>query len=415
MDDAKASAPHIRLLEQFGYSVYVSHDPGGVGHGVLKLKPAAMIVNNRNPDNARQALEGLRQLQASGATSCPVVYVGDMDDTMVRLDAFRGGCSCFLPTAVSSMELAEAVDRLTGSVEGGNLRVLIVDNSRATTRYLASELRKANFDTECVNDPLSATMIMHAFDPELILMGLYMPGCNGEELAGIIRQDTRYDAIPIVYLSSEDDRQRQLDALRHGGDDFLVKPLKEGELVASISMRSSRFRRLRHKSERDSLTGLLNHAHMLDRIPSAMRWASTNDRPLSVCMIDIDHFKAVNDTHGHQIGDLVLKSLARLLRSHVVAPLSAGRVGGEEFMLLLPNTDADKAYIFVDAIRAEFSTVYQGPAGDNFRCTFSAGIATLGDHATAQDFRDAADEALYAAKRAGRNRSCNSVPLKQAA
>ncbi len=242
------------------------------------------------------------------------------------------------------------------------------------------------------------------FAPDLILIDLYMPGCNGMELAKVIRQLDAFVGIPIVFLSAEGDPDKQLFAMGMGADDFLTKPIRPHRLVSSVSSRVRRSLQLRSFMVRDSLTGLLNHTAIKDQLEHEVAQTKRRRTPLSFAMVDIDHFKQINDTYGHPAGDRVIKSLSRLLKQRLRETDVIGRYGGEEFAVILTNTDRGTAMKVLEAIREDFSQLHHLADGREFSATFSCGVADVSYFGDAAKLCDAADKALYKAKRAGRNR-----------
>jgi len=237
-----------------------------------------------------------------------------------------------------------------------------------------------------------------------------MPGCSGLELASIIRQQPSYVGIPIVFLSTEDENQKQVSALGLGADDFLSKPIEAERLVHAVSTRAARARRLRAGMLHDGLTGALNHSTVIDRLHSEISHAARQNTALATVLIDIDHFKTVNDTYGHLMGDQVLRSLTRLLRSRLRMTDSLGRYGGEEFLLILPDTSLDAALRLVNELRVLFSETQHQLGGRTFSVTFSAGVAAWSPGMHAAGIIDSADQALYRSKRQGRNRVTAAKP-----
>ena len=154
---------------------------------------------------------------------------------------------------------------------------------------------------------------------------------------------------------------------------------------------------------RDSLTGLLNHTTFKERLRAEAARAARQDKPLSVALIDIDHFKSVNDQYGHPVGDRVIKNISRLLRQRLRGADVIGRYGGEEFAVALPDTPLDKAVSVIDQIRATFAAIDQRAGNSGFHSTFSAGVAQCPPLTDSEALIKAADEALYAAKRGGRD------------
>jgi diguanylate cyclase (GGDEF)-like protein len=233
---------------------------------------------------------------------------------------------------------------------------------------------------------------------------MYMPECSGTELAKVIRHNERYVSVPIIYLSAEDDLDKQLDAMSEGGDDFLTKPIKPRHLIATVRTRAARARSLKARMVRDSLTGLYNHTHTLQLLEDARLRARRDGQPLTFAMLDIDHFKKVNDTYGHPMGDRVIKSLALFLKQRLRKTDQIGRYGGEEFAVVLADTDAQAAYRVLDDIRRRFAEIHYPAQPQDLCCTFSCGIAELTEDMDIKALSKHADEALYLAKHGGRNR-----------
>lgn len=239
--------------------------------------------------------------------------------------------------------------------------------------------------------------------PDMVLMDLYLPGCTGVELAQVIRQDRSYVSMPIVFLSTDTDVERQLEALDTGGDDFLTKPIGDQYLISAVQSRARRSRILDSVVSRDSLTGLLKHTRIKELLDTEVERVRRSGSALAVAMIDLDRFKAVNDNYGHQSGDAVLKSLARLLRERLRSADSAGRYGGEEFLAILPDTDAEGARRVMDEIREAFVGLeHESGVNDQvFQVTLSVGIAEFRGDVSAEALTTAADRALYRAKEGG--------------
>jgi diguanylate cyclase (GGDEF)-like protein len=240
------------------------------------------------------------------------------------------------------------------------------------------------------------------FSPEIIILDMYMPGCTGMEIARVIRQQDRFHSVPIIYLSGEEDVNKQLHAMSLGGDDFLTKPIEPKHLIATLHNRGRRARSMLALMIRDSLTGLFNHTHTLHLLDQEISRAAQKAQPLSFAMIDLDNFKKVNDTYGHPIGDRVLRSLSMFLKQRLRKTDHIGRYGGEEFAIIFPDTSVEDARNVLNEIRGRFGELQQ-PAGDrDFNVTFSAGVAGWQGESS-QSLCERADQALYRAKDEGRN------------
>ncbi len=280
---------------------------------------------------------------------------------------------------------------------------MIVDDDRELSDRYRLVLSGANMLVEVANDPLQLFDAMARFHPEVLVLDVNMPGCSGPELAQIVRFNDDWLRVPIIYLSAETDIAQQMSALIRAGDDFVTKPISDNSLIATVFARTQRARLLSNALSRDSLTGLLKHADIKEKVTIERERAMRTSKPFSVVMLDIDHFKKVNDTHGHAVGDNVIRALANLLRQRLRRVDSLGRYGGEEFLAVLPDCNGVQAVKIIDQIRQQFSLLsFVGEQGEFF-VSLSAGVACcMGS--TANEVMETADRALYNAKRNGRNR-----------
>lgn len=337
----------------------------------------------------------------------PIIFISHHHDVATRLFAVKAGGRGFLVRPLEFTNLIEKIDQLTTpSSEQIPYRILIVEDSRTQAQVINQHLKNAGMITEVLIDPLKINEALVEFQPDLILLDLYMPTCSGIDLARVIRQQDMFVGIPIVYLSAEEDLNKQLTAIRSGGDGFLTKPIAEQYLIDAVGARAQRSRTLRAEMIMDSLTETLNHTRILEQLELEIARAKRNKTALSFAMIDIDHFKTINDSHGHPVGDRVIKGLARLLKQRLRKSDSIGRYGGEEFAIILPQTEPETFYAKLDEIRRAFSNLLHRSSDPliEFSATFSAGIAQLGGNIqTVDDIVQAADKALYDAKAKGRN------------
>jgi diguanylate cyclase (GGDEF)-like protein len=334
----------------------------------------------------------------------PMVFVNGSGSLAARLQAVRMGAQAYLTDTSDAATLTDTLDRMALLKRRQAYRVLIVEDTVEMAQSYAIFLQQADMVTETVTDPLKTLDAIVEFNPELVLMDMYMPHCSGRELAAVIRQQDAYASLPIVFLSGESDIQTQLAAMSLGGDDFLTKPITPAHLVAAVSIRAERYRKLRSLVEKDSLTGLLNHTKIEERLNIEIARAQRNHTRLTYAILDIDHFKSVNDTYGHVVGDKVIKSLAHLLQQTLRKTDVIGRYGGEEFVVILDNTDATTGVAVMDKIRKKFATLEHCVGATRFKTTFSCGVAEYPQFLERDILHEAADKALYRAKNAGRNR-----------
>ncbi|MBT7286956.1 MAG: diguanylate cyclase, partial [Rhodospirillaceae bacterium] len=346
----------------------------------------------------------IEQLRATIGVECPVIVTTVHDDFAARLAAVRAGCDAFLLKPLEIPVIVQVLDAATNENDDEPQRVLMIDDDPDMTQFVSIILQSAGMILEGLTDPALVLQKIDAFSPELILIDLWMPSCNGREISAIIRQHPKYSNLPIVFLSGETDMELQLQAMDTGGDDFIAKPINPKYFVSAIRSRVTRFRGLRDQMVRDSMTGLFNYATTRQMLETEIERARRSGLPLSFAILDIDHFKAVNDTHGHGAGDEVIKTLSRILTSRLRRVDIVGRLGGEEFGVVLGNTPVIRAIGVMEDIRKAFEATTQQAEGDAFKVTFSCGIAEFPDFASGSELSEAADQALYEAKNTGRNR-----------
>ena len=391
-------------LEFFGLSAQALSSASAFRAAMAERHPSAILmeVDFAGPG---QGMVLASEAQAGLEQKLPLLFFSHEDvDTPTRLAAVRAGGLEFFTGALDASGLIERIEELTNVVQYEPYRALIIDDSRAQATHTERVLNSAGIVTRTLTDPIQAMAELADFQPDLIILDMYMPECSGTELAKVIRHNDRYVSVPIIYLSAEDDLDKQLDAMSEGGDDFLTKPIKPRHLIATVRNRAARARNLKARMVRDSLTGLFNHTHTLQLLEDARFRARRDGQPLAFAMIDIDHFKKVNDTYGHPMGDRVIKSLALFLKQRLRKTDHIGRYGGEEFAVVLPDTDAATAAKVLDEIRRRFAEIHYPAQPQDLSCTFSCGIAELHDNLDCNSLSKNADEALYVAKRGGRNR-----------
>ncbi|MBT9568996.1 MAG: diguanylate cyclase [Thiobacillus sp.] len=404
-DDLDLAGQLARQLESFNYAVRHFLSIHEAETAAQTQHPDLLIMDIMFPQQDENATEVLALRPTLRAMNCPLLFVTANDDFASRVRASRLGAAAYF---LKPVDIPKLVNRLAQVLDKRNApprRVLIVDDDRALATHYHLTLRAAGIESAVLDAPDNIIEFVSSFHPELILLDLHMPDFSGPELAGVIRQYDRWSTLPIVYLSAETDLDQQIDALGRGADDFLTKPIAEAQLVAAVRSRVDRARELDAQISRDSLTGLLKHASIKEALEIAVARAFRLHKPMTVAMLDIDHFKAVNDNYGHAVGDVVISSIAMLLRQRLRQTDVIGRYGGEEFVAILPECDSQDAFLLLEDIRQRFASIGFSHDGKPFFVTLSAGLAssTAFPGTTGAELLIAADQALYGAKREGRN------------
>lgn len=390
-------------LACFGYEARGFTEPQALRMAFLQRRPDAVIMDIHFPQGARAGIDVLLGLRLETGAPVPAVFLSSRSDFDARLGAVRAGGQAYFVKPVRANALVEALDTLTHHAQPEPYRVLIVDDEPAVADYHALILQQAGMLTHTLHDPRQVLHTLSTFRPDLVLMDMYMPHCSGQEVAAVVRQDVQYVGLPMVYLTAETDRQKLLGAMQIGVEGALSKPVDPQELIGAVAVRAERMRTLRGLMARDSLTGLFNHTVTTQLLERALAQAQRTGAQLSFVMLDIDNFKAVNDTYGHPVGDQVLITLARVLQQRLRSADIVGRYGGEEFAVILHNESAEGATHLIDVLRQDFARVNFYSGDQEFHCTFSAGVAAFPEYPHFEVLREAADQALYRAKHAGRN------------
>ena len=295
--------------------------------------------------------------------------------------------------------------------------ILIADDNPMNLKILTTRLAVEGYPTLTAADGEEALAVATAEQPDLILLDVMMPKIDGLEVCRRLKKDPTFPFTPIIMVTAMADAKDAVAGLDAGADEYLPKPVDQQALVARVRsmLRIKRLqdqleeknRELEQLSISDGLTGLFNHRHMHDLLQEEYERSGRTGEPLSVVMFDLDRFKQVNDTHGHQAGDAVLKELAAILRETAREIDKLGRYGGEEFMAILPGSDAEAGRTFAERVRQHVENQQFDIHADRaLRMTISAGVATYPENAADGPRRlvHYADQALYSAKNSGRNR-----------
>jgi diguanylate cyclase (GGDEF)-like protein len=389
----------LRHLRYFNIPTQVHTE---LGEAVLQCEATTLLIDHRHRSSAEmsamvQTLRGY--LAASCLIACDVPADFESQNSVLA-----AGCDYCFTVGTSPATLIDRIVRVNEAREEEPYRVLIVEDSKTAAAKIQRTLSEGGMQASVAHDPRSVLESMLQRQPDLVLMDMHMPGCTGVEVTRVLRQHSEFLSTPVVYLSGDTDVALQVDALRLGGDHFLTKPFNPVVLNAVVKSKIERYRALRRFMFCDSLTGLLNHTTCKQRLNSMATAANSGGTGFCVAMVDIDHFKHVNDTWGHPAGDQVIRSMAWLLKQRLRSTDVVGRYGGEEFVIMLPDSDSVQARALLDAIRHDFGCIVHEAGEARFQCSFSAGIAQWVDGENADTVLGRADAMLYRAKSTGRNR-----------
>ena len=387
--------------------------------------------------------EVCRRLKADPDTHhLPVLMVTALDQPSDRVEGLEAGADDFLTKPVDDVQLMSRVKSLvrlksltdelrarvlTGqdiamddarramdSINASGGQIVLIDSDARHAERIRGHLAADN-TVDLISDPAEAAMAVGATEYELALVSMDLGAFDPLRVCSQLRTSDRNRALPIILIAEESDRARVVRGLDLGVNDFIMRPVERNELLARVR---TQIRRQRYGVElrrsvsntlalavTDELTGLYNRRYFDRHLALMLDKAREQERDMAVMLIDMDFFKAVNDTHGHDIGDAVLREFADRLRRNIRGVDLACRFGGEEFVVLMPDTDYAQAQGVAERVRNAVADRSFEPGGRPLSVTISIGVAlNEHDHDTPESMLKRADVALYRAKHEGRNR-----------
>jgi two-component system cell cycle response regulator len=444
VDDIPAN---VKLLEARLSAEYFDVTTAYSGAEALALCERAecdiVLLDVMMPD--MDGFEVCKKLKSNPKTHhIPVVMVTALDQPSDRIRGLEAGADDFLTKPVTDVALVSRVrslarlkmvtdelrmraltskeigiqspERDAVAETGRNGKILVVDDRPSSYERIVATL-SAEHAVDVESDPAEALFHAAEGNYDLVIVSLGLKDYDGLRLCSQIRSLERTRSVPILAVAEADNNARLVRGLEIGVNDYLIRPIDKNEMLARVRTQIKKKRyteRLRDNVQMsiemaitDALTGLFNRRYMEMHLASLVEQAASRGKPIAVMILDIDYFKSVNDTHGHDAGDDVLREFAVRIRKAIRNIDLACRYGGEEFVIVMPETDIAVASMVAERIRRRIATepfpIQQG--AQSLEVTISIGIAAIGapgDNAAAILKR--ADTALYRAKRDGRNR-----------
>ena len=442
VDDIEANRKLLAAKLEAQYHTVLLAENGPQALEIAKAKdPEIILLDVMMP--GMDGYEVCRRLKADPVTNhIPVVMVTALSDTEDRVRGLDAGAEDFLTkpiddfvlnsrvnalirynTVTSELRQREASGLRSGamdSVDGEEVdrpaRVFVIDDNPRTSARVAGILRDAGHKVMTLLE--AGDMGELATErTDVLLLSLLSKSFDPLKLCAHFKSSDVTRAVSILLICDPLERAKAVKGLEIGASDMIMAPLDRQELLARIRTQTRRTRYveiLRERVDRglelsviDQLTGLYNRRYMNNQLQQLMHRAVMGGKPLSVMMLDIDHFKPINDTHGHQAGDEVLQELADRLRQNIRPMDVPCRPGGEEFLVILPETPGELAMAAAERVRRAIAAepFLVMSETKEIRVTVSAGVSSLlGAHDTIADMMKRADTALYQAKSGGRNR-----------
>jgi diguanylate cyclase (GGDEF)-like protein len=396
-------------IETSGYELTLLDSIDELKEVLAAYAPHLVIIDAPFLEALESIGDTIKAARARLGRRLALLAFSDSAELPVRLRAMRAGADGFIPLPAQSSEVMGRIAELLDADAADPFRVLIVEDDRAQAIFAESILRKAGMNTAAVTDPLAALDRLEGFNPELILMDLYMPNCSGMELTAIIREREAFINTPIVFLSGEHDEEKHFEALNAGGDDFLSKPIRPKHLISAVTNRVRRARALGRRAQaqnpKDPVTGLYQRAHVLDRLNAMLASEEAAGLSGGLLYVEIDGAGQIRERVGLTNFDALLNQIGAFIASHIEAKDLAARYGDTSFVLLCHSgDDAALAKLAADLRDRTAREVFEHE-GKTLTVSLGFGIcafaAGLGD---AGAMLNAAERALAEARAPGGNR-----------
>ncbi|MBN2618777.1 MAG: diguanylate cyclase [Spirochaetales bacterium] len=337
----------------------------------------------------------------------PIIYiVEDSSNNLLEHYSTMGIKDCLLRSDLTFTRINTIIDSLIKQkqldVGMSSLSVAIVDDSELSLKVVHNILKDENFTSVTLfSNPVELLKNYAYYD--LFFVDIVMPSISGDKLVGMIRKMSPNSI--VIAMSTVDNVKTISHVLNAGADDYVVKPINKVELLARIRTNYRSFmllKELERVASTDSLTGALNHGNIFKTVREELKKAKSNNSIISMALLDLDHFKDINDTFGHLVGDDVLVVFSQHVQRNLDNRYFFGRYGGEEFLILMPDTTLKNAFSFSDKLREDFSRLKIN--GISSPVTFSGGIVQWDGQEDFSTFLKRSDDLLYESKDMGRNK-----------
>ena len=368
-------------LEAEGYQLEIVERADELKEMLRALAANLVILDAAFLDEVEAIGQAVRTARARTSQRIALMVMSPSSDVTVRLRVMRAGADSFIPLPAAASDLRARIQELVEADTAEPYRVMIIEDDRAQALFAESILRKAGMHTIAVMDPLSALDTLEQFGPELILMDLYMPNCDGMELTTLIRERERFANTPIVFLSGEHDTDKRFDALSAGGDDYLEKPIRPKYLISAVTNRVRRARavnrRVQAHNPRDAATGLYERSHLIERIAETLAGDENATNLGGALFLIIDGAQAIRERIGLSAFDALIGQGGALLAGLIGGTDFAARYGDSSFLALCPGRAEQELARFGEEIRARFDQQLFEVGDKSLALGVSIGIATF--------------------------------------
>ncbi len=403
-EDIADLAALTRMIEEEGPRVRSTRTMAGALSEISQFMPDALIIEIPLPDgDGYELVESVRQME--GGEHPAIIIVSKQTGFLDKVRSIHCGADAHFEKPVDMKAMLRRLRYLLDKQKQIAPRILSVEDDPDQAAFIRAFLESAGYQVRTCTDPKNFDSYMSAFNPDLVLLDVILPGVTGYELARYLRQEERHATMPVIFLTTQGNIEARIEGARSGGDEHLVKPVPPALLLSAVASRLERSRFLKTLLHRDGLTNLLNHSSFMEQAQMVIAQHKRHAGNTAMIILDVDYFRSINERHGYPGGDKVLVALSLLLRKRLRQSDIIGRYSGDEFGIIAEGIDEQESLNLASRLLADFAaTGHATPLHAGFYATCSAGISVLDSRNMDLDkWIKSAYKALSAAKNAGRN------------
>lgn len=377
-------------LAVFGYKLSVYDDINMLFSAFNESNPLAIIINLDfilNPFIVNINNASLKEALITCFKNNHTLFFSKSGEIDKRLDAVRmhGKGFFLLPFEIS--ELSNELDSLKRLWEE-KFKVIIVDDDKELLHYESTLLSNAGIDNKAISSYKEIEKVLHEFKPDLLIFDINMDGCNGVELAAIIRQQKMYEYLPIIYLSTEEDKNRQVQALNVGADDFITKGTDPNIIIEKIRIRASRYKKIQTLTGKNSLTGAFNFEYIIKEMERFIRIYKNTSHTLTIAILKIANLNMVSQSYGYHAVDQLLTSLYVFLTNQLDFSRIVGHAPNNSCIIVFPDTSKEEAEDELKKLQEKFNSLLHYVDGKAYMSSFNMTVATYQNEDSMKKFID---------------------------
>lgn len=401
--DSNQASMHsfTRELQNRGVRIDTALTCSAAKASIMKRLPDSLVISLPLPDGNGYELASLVR-SAPGGERPPIIFLGQQAGFLDKVAAIRSGADGFFEQPIDENEILHKIEHLLERDRPEKYKILSVEDDPDQAEYIKLTLESAGYNVVSLQDPTKFEETFLKFEPDLVLLDVVLGPISGFELAQYIRQNDRYAALPVVFLTTENALDMHIRSARIGGDDHLIKPVAPQLLAAAVAGRLEKARTLKKLIDRDGLTGCMNFGSFMDR---ATEFAKPDSHrfSLTILLIDVDSMHIINDRFGYAVGDKVIGALGRLLSKSLRNAALSGRLNGDRFAVILEDLDDHQVERLAQQLLTDFASIQQYSPQGQFRSTISISFNSYNNKMDLKAWMRTTEKLLREAKDNGGN------------